>query len=218
MPKLKSIEQIFKEKGGYEIVGELRVRRCSAGHTMARSMSSPAQVHPAGFPAQIAEVAVKQKWGRRNLRVKYTASSPGMQSARPKAPASSTSPPAAARKTSPLGKEEGLVPVAPLDETASSSMASASLTANRRSILPPPTGYWTTSSTKGLLVAVEHYPHSYPHCWRCKTELLFRLVDEWFIDMRWRDEIMEICYDARWIPDSMACSASWTGSRTWATG
>src|SRR5439155_724886 len=52
-----------------------------------------------------------------------------------------------------------------------------------------------------LLVAVEHYPHNYPHCWRCKTELLFRLVDEWFIDMRWRHAIMEICYDARWIPD-----------------
>jgi isoleucyl-tRNA synthetase len=52
-----------------------------------------------------------------------------------------------------------------------------------------------------LLVAVEQYPHNYPHCWRCKTELLFRLVDEWFIDMRWRDAIMQICYDARWIPD-----------------
>ncbi len=41
-----------------------------------------------------------------------------------------------------------------------------------------------------MLLAVERYPHSYPHCWRCKTELLFRLVDEWFINMSWRDEIM----------------------------
>jgi len=30
-----------------------------------------------------------------------------------------------------------------------------------------------------------------PTAWRCKTELLFRLVDEWFIDMRWRDAIMK---------------------------
>src|SRR5207237_8776429 len=45
------------------------------------------------------------------------------------------------------------------------------------------------------------YTHNYPRGWRCKTELLFRLVDEWFIDMRWRHAIMEICYDARWIPD-----------------
>jgi isoleucyl-tRNA synthetase len=35
--------------------------------------------------------------------------------------------------------------------------------------------------TKGLLVAKETYAHSYPHCWRCQTQLIFRLVDEWFI-------------------------------------
>src|SRR5205823_7618897 len=54
---------------------------------------------------------------------------------------------------------------------------------------------------KGLLLASERYPHSYPHCWRCKTELLFRLIDEWFINMSWREEITKICHDVRWIPD-----------------
>ena len=48
-----------------------------------------------------------------------------------------------------------------------------------------------------MLFAVEKYPHSYPHCWRCKTELLFRLVDEWFIDMKWRDEIMNVVETGR---------------------
>src|SRR5262249_25528034 len=36
---------------------------------------------------------------------------------------------------------------------------------------------------KGVLFATEVYPHSYPHCWRWKTGLLFPLVDEWFINM-----------------------------------
>ncbi len=36
---------------------------------------------------------------------------------------------------------------------------------------------------KGLLYHVEPYTHRYPTCWRCKTELVFRLVDEWFISM-----------------------------------
>ena len=36
---------------------------------------------------------------------------------------------------------------------------------------------------KGLLYRVEPYTHRYPTCWRCKTELVFRLVDEWFISM-----------------------------------
>ena len=30
---------------------------------------------------------------------------------------------------------------------------------------------------------LEPYTHRYPTCWRCKTELVFRLVDEWFISM-----------------------------------
>jgi isoleucyl-tRNA synthetase len=56
---------------------------------------------------------------------------------------------------------------------------------------------------KQVLFAVEKYPHSYPHCWRCKTELLFRLVDEWFIDMKWRDEIMEIVSNVTFLPESI---------------
>ncbi len=37
---------------------------------------------------------------------------------------------------------------------------------------------------KGYFYQTESYQHVYPHCWRCRTELIFRLVDEWFISMR----------------------------------
>jgi isoleucyl-tRNA synthetase len=53
---------------------------------------------------------------------------------------------------------------------------------------------------KQLLVAKERYLHVYPHCWRCKTELVFRPVDEWFINMSWRDRIQRIVPQIRWIP------------------
>ena len=53
---------------------------------------------------------------------------------------------------------------------------------------------------KGYLVEVMPYTHSYPHCWRCATALLFRNVDEWFIDMSWRDEIMAVARQINWIP------------------
>src|SRR3989344_4917864 len=32
-----------------------------------------------------------------------------------------------------------------------------------------------------FLYKTENYRHRYPHCWRCKEELVFRLVSEWFI-------------------------------------
>ncbi|MGD2163861.1 MAG: class I tRNA ligase family protein, partial [Anaerolineales bacterium] len=36
---------------------------------------------------------------------------------------------------------------------------------------------------KGLRYKVEDYTHRYPVCWRCREELVFHLVDEWYISM-----------------------------------
>ena len=46
---------------------------------------------------------------------------------------------------------------------------------------------------KVLLVHVEQYPHVYPHCWRSGEELVYRSVDEWYINMDWRDQIKKLC-------------------------
>ena len=57
---------------------------------------------------------------------------------------------------------------------------------------------------KGKLVAKESYAHSYPHCWRCGTQLIFRLVDEWFIAMDpLREPIGESTRSARWLPEGI---------------
>jgi isoleucyl-tRNA synthetase len=54
---------------------------------------------------------------------------------------------------------------------------------------------------KGYFYQTESYSHVYPHCWRCKTELIFRLVDEWFISMReLRGRMMRVVEGIRWIP------------------
>ncbi len=56
---------------------------------------------------------------------------------------------------------------------------------------------------KDRLFGTERYVHRYPHCWRCKTELLFRLVDEWFISMKWRDEIIAVTEQVTFLPESI---------------
>jgi isoleucyl-tRNA synthetase len=54
---------------------------------------------------------------------------------------------------------------------------------------------------KGVLVGRENYAHSYPHCWRCSTQLVFRLVDEWFIAMDpLREPISESTRSVTWLP------------------
>jgi len=60
---------------------------------------------------------------------------------------------------------------------------------------------FTSLQEKGILYRTDPYTHRYPVCWRCKTELLFRLVDEWFISMKdLRYEIMEVAKKIAWMP------------------
>lgn len=54
---------------------------------------------------------------------------------------------------------------------------------------------------KGLLYKTEDYLHRYPICWRCKSELIFRVVDEWYISMdKLRDRLIEVVKEINWIP------------------
>jgi isoleucyl-tRNA synthetase len=53
----------------------------------------------------------------------------------------------------------------------------------------------------GLVIATERYAHSYPHCWRCDTQLIFRLVDEWFIAMDpLREPVSAATREVIWLP------------------
>src|SRR5262249_49188086 len=74
-----------------------------------------------------------------------------------------------------------------------------------KSALDPKTAEWIffNLQQKNRLFATEPYPHSYPHCWRCKTELLFRLVDEWYINMSWRNEIIDVVDQVEFLPESI---------------
>jgi isoleucyl-tRNA synthetase len=54
----------------------------------------------------------------------------------------------------------------------------------------------------GKLLKEEMYLHSYPVCWRCKTELIFRLVDEWFISCEEiRPQMLEAARTVVWMPE-----------------
>jgi len=54
---------------------------------------------------------------------------------------------------------------------------------------------------KGLVFKIEDYLHRYPTCWRCKSELIFRLVDEWYISMeKLRKPLMDVTKKIKWIP------------------
>ena len=57
-------------------------------------------------------------------------------------------------------------------------------------------------SKRDFVYKTEDFIHRYPLCWRCKTELVFRLVDEWYIRMdELRERMIEVAKKIKWIPE-----------------
>ncbi|NDL61334.1 isoleucine--tRNA ligase [Acerihabitans arboris] len=57
--------------------------------------------------------------------------------------------------------------------------------------------------SSGALVHVEKLLHSYPHCWRHKTPIIFRATPQWFISMDQkglRKRSLEEIKEVQWIP------------------
>jgi isoleucyl-tRNA synthetase len=58
-------------------------------------------------------------------------------------------------------------------------------------------------STRGRLLHHEAYVHSYPHCWRHKTPVIFRATPQWFISMDkegLRNAALGEIRKVRWVP------------------
>ena len=115
-----------------------------------------------------------------------------------------------------LSKRLGLPVIAPLDEGGVVVEGFGSLSGRDvRDLTEPIVEHL---KRKGVFYRLEPYRHRYPHCWRCGTPLIFRLVDEWYISMgpvydkprseltraevdaSLRYQIMEIVDRIRWIP------------------
>lgn len=81
---------------------------------------------------------------------------------------------------------------------------------------------------QGGLLHESEFVHSYPHCWRTKTPLIFRATPQWFISMNQNhllDNVKASVDDVEWIPEwgearirgMLASSPDWCVSRqrTW---
>lgn len=54
---------------------------------------------------------------------------------------------------------------------------------------------------KGLLLAVEDRMHSYPHCWRCKSPIIFKASKQWFASINgFRQETLKAIKTVEWFP------------------
>ena len=57
---------------------------------------------------------------------------------------------------------------------------------------------------RGLLFDAPKFTHSYPHCWRCNTPLIYYARESWFIKMSAvKDELVKNNNTVHWIPESI---------------
>jgi isoleucyl-tRNA synthetase len=99
-----------------------------------------------------------------------------------------------------LSKEFNLAVIAPVDEFGNYVAGYDWLTGQNAADVGQQIA--ENLAQKGLLYRPQNYKHRYPTCWRCKTELIFRLVDEWFISMEdLRYAIMDVVRQITWIPE-----------------
>ena len=202
VPKLKTIEQIFKERGGFTIEGTVKGSELVGWPYAGPFDELPAQNMPGGFP--FVDDDLKEKGvtavsahrvidgGKDNIGNDIVVGGEGTGIVHIA--------PGCGEIDHKLGKQHGLPNLAPLDEESKYLPNFDWLTGRSA------TDHATTDlilenlKEKGALVHVEKYPHVYPHCWRSGEELVFRLVDEWYINMDWRNKIKEIVRDINWFP------------------
>ncbi len=176
-PSLMSIQAIFKNAGGFEVLGELTgtelIDLRYAGPFDHLEGAAEAKEHH----KVIAWDMVTESEGSGIVHI-----APGCGS-----------------EDFRLGKEFSLPAVAPLDEQGNFLDPFEHLAGKNFGTLA--NDIVADLKDRDFLVHKERYVHRYPHCWRCKEELVYRLVDEWYINMEWRERIMAATRSAQWIPD-----------------
>jgi isoleucyl-tRNA synthetase len=98
-----------------------------------------------------------------------------------------------------LGKREGLATLVPVDESGAFVDGYGWLhgrhTADAAQVVVEELGQ------RAKLVEAGEITHRYPVCWRCGTELIYRLVDEWFIRCdQLRQPMIDASAGVQWMP------------------
>ncbi|MFD0820010.1 isoleucine--tRNA ligase, partial [Micromonospora zhanjiangensis] len=72
---------------------------------------------------------------------------------------------------------------------------------------------------RGVVLRQDTYTHSYPHCWRCDTPLVYKAVSSWFVAVtKFRDRMVELNQQIAWIPGHVKDGSfgKWlAGARDW---
>ena len=202
VPKLKTLEQIFKERGGYEILGKIKGKDMLDWEYIGPFDELDAQSHHGGYPFTNSELESNKinaitchkviDAGKDSIGNDIVVAGEGTGIVH-----IATGCGAIDNK---IGKKLNLVELAPLNDESEYIDGFGWLVGKKATDIQTTEEILINLKEKNILTHVEKYPHVYPHCWRSGDELVYRMVDEWYINMDWRNKIKNIVNDINWIP------------------
>ncbi len=103
-----------------------------------------------------------------------------------------------------LGKKLGLPKICPIDESGFYYNNFGIFAGKNANSDETRDFVFDLMKERGKTYYIHKYTHKYPHCWRCKNPLLFRLVDQWVIKMdELRPQLINAIDDVQFNPDFM---------------
>ena len=203
VPKLKTIAQIFKERGGYNIVDTIKGLDMVGWEYEGPFDHLDAQNHIGGYPFENEKLKDKGltavschrviDGGKDSIGndVVVAGEGTGLVHIAPGCGAIDNK----------IGKKIGIVEIAPLNDEGCYLDGFNEFTGLVATDSNTKDKILEDIKNRKILVHVEKYPHIYPHCWRSGDELVYRSVEEWYINMDWRDDIKELVGQINWIPE-----------------
>ena len=117
-----------------------------------------------------------------------------------------------------LGQAEGIPSVCPVDDEGRFTAEVADYVG--RSVKETDDDIIARLKREGSLVHRTTVLHSYPHCWRCDTPLIYRAVSTWFVRVEaFKDRLVELNRGVHWVPEHLRDGrfGKWLeGARDWA--
>lgn len=99
------------------------------------------------------------------------------------------------------GKENGLDVLSPVDDAGNFTAECGLPDFVGKHVFKSNEGIIEILASKGALLGNEKYVHSYPHCWRSKTPIIFRAVEQFFIRINdFRQDALKAIDTVNWLP------------------
>ncbi|HVN82456.1 MAG TPA: isoleucine--tRNA ligase, partial [Terriglobia bacterium] len=117
-----------------------------------------------------------------------------------------------------IGQKSGLPTVCPVDDEGRFTPAVPDYAG--REVKEADNDIIRKLKEQGSLVHRSTIQHSYPHCWRCDTPLIYRAVSTWFVRVeQMRDRLLAANRQIHWVPEHLRDGrfGKWLeGARDWA--